>query len=129
MDSIADALTCIRNATRSRQTKVALKHSKLIERIMEILQAEGYIRKFQVIQEGSVRMIRAYLRFDPRYGYAIRELRRISKSSQRVYCGWRDIPQVRNGLGVNILSTSRGVMTGASAKQAKLGGEVLCTVF
>ena len=129
MDLIADALTRVRNATRSRQTKVVLRHSKLVERIMEILQAEGYIRKFQVLQEGPVRVIRAYLRFDPQQGYAIRELRRISKPSQRIYCGWQSIPQVKNGLGLNILSTSRGVMTGEAAKQAHVGGEVLCSIF
>jgi small subunit ribosomal protein S8 len=129
MDLISDALTRIRNAAQARQTKVDLQHSKLVERIMVILQTEGYIRKFQVVEEGPARVVRVFLRFDPAYGYAIQDLRRISKPSKRVYCGRDEIPDVRSGLGISIISTSKGVMTGVSARTAGVGGEVLCTIF
>lgn len=129
MDMISDSLTRIRNATCARQTKVDLRHTKLVERMMEILQTEGYIRKFQVAQEGVARVIRVFLRHDNTSGYAIREIHRISKPCKRVYYSCRDIPQVKSGLGIHILTTSKGVMTDENARKAGVGGELLCSVF
>ena len=129
MDLISDTLTRIRNAAQAGHTRVQLRHSKLIERMVEILRDEGYVRKFQVLSDGPIKEIRAYLRKDAKNGYAMTESKRISKSSRRVYCGHKDLPVVKNGLGVCIVSTSKGVMTAENARSNRLGGEILCTVF
>lgn len=129
MDWVADSLTRVRNAVQADHTRVTLRHTRLVEQIMDMLQKEGYIRKFQVIAEGAKKEICVYLRFGAQHGNAIHFCRQVSKSSRRVYRGYKELPVVKNGLGTCIVSTSRGVMTAEEARKIRVGGEVLCTVF
>ena len=129
MDLIADALTKVRNAIQARHTRVNVRYSKVIGKIAEIMQKEGYIRKFQVLADGDKKEIRLFLRTNPQYGYAIRDCQRVSRGSRRVYRGYKDLPDVKSGLGTCIVSTSKGVMTVEEARKDHIGGEVLCTLF
>ncbi len=126
-DPIADMLVRIRNAQMVGHTEVAMPASKLKASIAEVLKSEGYIEDFALRENGSVKELRIGLKY-----YAgkpvIERLERVSKPGLRVYRGRDDIPRVMNGLGVAILSTSRGVMTDRKARADGVGGEVLCIV-
>jgi small subunit ribosomal protein S8 len=127
-DPIGDMLTRIRNA-RCAASPRSTPASKLRARVLDVLADEGYIRGYEATtgKDGhpAFEISLKYYEGTP----VIRELKRVSKPGRRVYLGVGDIPQVRQGLGVSIVSTSKGVMTDASARQANVGGEVLCTVF
>ena len=101
----------------------------MLVRITEILKSEGYLTDFETLEEGPQGQIVVHLRYLNDRSNAIRTLRRVSKPSRRRYVRATEIPRVKNGLGIAILSTSRGVMTGAAARQANVGGELLCTVW
>ena len=126
-DPIADMLTRIRNAQMVGHTEVSMPSSKLKLSIAQVLKDEGYIEEFAVREESAMRQLRIGLKY-----YAgkpvIERIERVSKPGLRVYKGRDDIPRVMNGLGVAILSTSRGVMTDRKARAAGIGGEVLCIV-
>ena len=126
-DPIADMLTRIRNAQQSERQLVAMPASKVKSAIAQVLKDEGYIEEFAVREESAMRQLRIGLKY-----YAgrpvIERLERVSKPGLRVYKGRDDIPRVMNGLGVAILSTSRGVMTDRKARGLGVGGEVLCIV-
>ncbi len=128
-DPIADMLTRIRNAVAARHPKVDVPASRLKMEIARILKDEGYILNYKPTEEGSKKLIRIYLKYSPGKVPAITHIERVSKPGCRVYVGSREVPRVRGGLGINILTTPKGVMTGAAARKAKVGGEVLCQVW
>jgi len=127
-DPIADMLTRIRNAIRARHQRLDMPSSKLKVEIARILKEEGYISNFKVVEEGKKKVLRVFARYGTRGESVISTLMRVSRPGRRVYVGSREIPKVMGGLGVNILTTPRGVMTGKSARKSGVGGEVLLTV-
>ena len=127
-DPIADMLTRIRNGIRARHARVEMPSSKLKVEVARILKEEGYISSFKVAEEGKKKTLRVVLRYDTDGESVISTLDRVSKPGRRVYASARQIPRVLGDLGINILTTPRGVMTGKSARKAGVGGEVLCSV-
>ncbi len=127
-DPIADMLTRIRNAIKARHPKVDVPASKLKTEIARILKVEGYILNFKMAEDGAKKTIRIYLKYQANNRPVISELTRVSRPGCRVYVGHEDIPPVLGGLGVNIMTTPRGLMTGRDARKAGLGGEVLCEI-
>ena len=133
-DPIADMLTRIRNAVTAKHTRVDMPASRIKADIARILQDEGYIQGFKVLDEsdgksGASKSLRLFLKYGPHGEKVISGLERISRPGRRVYFGKADVPDVLGGLGTSILTTSRGVMTGRAAKKAGVGGEVLCNVW
>jgi small subunit ribosomal protein S8 len=135
-DPISDMLTRIRNGVSAKHARVDMPASKLKAEIARILQDEGYIQGFRLMQEPAEKdgrqprqIIRLFLKYGPRGEKVITGIERISRPGRRVYLGVDDVPAVLGGLGTNILTTSRGVMTGRAAKKAGVGGEVLCNVW
>ena len=128
-DPIADMLTRIRNSQMRGKSVVSTPASKLRVRVLEVLADEGYIRGFEEVKgddgHPAIEISLKYYEGEP----VIRELKRVSKPGRRVYMGVNDIPVVRQGLGVSIVSTPKGVMSDQAARSANVGGEVLCTVF
>jgi small subunit ribosomal protein S8 len=128
-DPLGDMLTRIRNGQMAQKSAVKAPGSKLRENVLEVLRREGYIRGFEAHDlGGGKRELSIELKYhngEP----VIRELRRVSKPGRRIYAGLKDLPQVYNGLGIAILSTPRGVLSDAEAREARVGGEILCTVF
>lgn len=129
MDPIADMLTRIRNALKARHPKVDVPASRLKMDIARILKEEGYIANFKMAEEGVRKTIKIYLKYTPDNQPVIAKLERVSRPGCRVYVGRREIPRVLGGLGVNILTTPRGVMTGRKAHQEGVGGEILCQIW
>jgi small subunit ribosomal protein S8 len=128
-DPIADFLTRIRNGARARHPRVDVPSSNLKVEIARILKDEGYVANFKVVEEKGKRTLRVFLRYTSDRRSVITDLRRVSKPGARRYTGKLGIRQVMGGMGVSILSTPRGVMTGQSARKEGLGGEVLCEVW
>jgi len=128
-DPISDFLTRVRNAIQARHTSLRVPKSNMLARIAQILDHEGYIDSIELIERKPQGEILVHLKYLQDRTNAITTMRRVSKPSRRQYVGVRDIPRVKNGLGIAILSTSRGVMTGAEVRQAKVGGEELCTIW
>lgn len=127
-DPLGDMLTRIRNAQMRGMDKVITPASKLRARVLDVLQGEGYIRGYAEIEKDGHKHIEIELKyFDG--APVIAEIRRISKPGRRVYSSQSDIPLVRNGLGISILSTSKGVMSDNTARNENVGGEILCRVF
>lgn len=127
-DPVADMLTRIRNGIRARHGRVDLPSSKLKVEIARILKEEGYIGNFKVAEEGKKRVLKVFLRYGTDGRSVISNLERVSTPGRRVYVGAGEIPKVLGGLGINIMTTPRGVMTGKGARRAGVGGEVLCSV-
>jgi small subunit ribosomal protein S8 len=128
-DPIADMLTRIRNALGARHQKVDVPVSKLKLEIARILREEGFINNYKLIGDGARKSIRIYLRYGPKGEQVVSKLERISRPGCRVYTPSARIPKVLGGLGINILSTSRGLMTDRQARREKVGGELLCRVY
>jgi small subunit ribosomal protein S8 len=132
-DPIADMLSRIRNATVGRHTRVEMPSSRLKVEIARILESEGYIQGFKVLEPEAGERIQAHLRLFLKYGpkgeRVIIGIQRVSRPGRRVYFGRDDVPDVLAGLGTSILTTSRGVMTGREAIKVGVGGEVLCNVW
>jgi len=132
-DPIADMLARIRNATTSRHNRVDMPSSRLKVEIARILQNEGYIQGFKVLEaepgERVQAQLRVFLKYGPRGERVITGIERVSRPGRRVYAGRDDVPDVLAGLGTAILTTSRGVMTGREATKVGVGGEVLCNVW
>ena len=127
-DPLGDMLTRIRNGQRAKKDSVLSPASKLRANVLEVLQREGYIRGYSEDASGKHPALRIELKYfegEP----AIKHVARVSKPGRRVYAGAREIPSVRNGLGVSVVSTPKGVMSDAAARAANVGGEVLCRVF
>ncbi len=127
-DPIADMLTRIRNGIGAHHQRIEMPSSKLKVEIARILKDEGYISNYKMSEEGKKRVLRIFLRYGEGGRNIISTLDRVSKPGRRVYVAAREIPKVMGGIGINILTTPRGVMTGKSARQAGVGGEVLCNV-
>lgn len=127
-DQIGDFITRIRNAGKAGKKTVEAPKSKIKTYIAEILKDQGYIEDFEIIDEGVQSTIKVYLRYYLRKP-VIKEIKRISKPGRRVYVPAARLPRVKNGLGIAIISTSKGVMVGKHARKLKVGGEVLCTVW
>ncbi|MDE3108409.1 MAG: 30S ribosomal protein S8 [Acidobacteriota bacterium] len=128
-DPIADFLTRIRNGVRARHPRIDVPSSNLKVEIARILKDEGYVANFKVGEEKGKRTLRVFLRYTSDRRSVITDLRRVSKPGARRYTGKSGIRQVMGGMGVAILSTPRGVMTGQAARKGGLGGEVLCEVW
>jgi len=128
-DPIADMLARIRNAVSAKHSRVDVPASKLKLEIARILKEEGYINNFVLKGEGAKRMIRIFLRYDARGTSSITHLQRVSRPGRRVYVGSHQIPRVLGGFGINIVSTSRGLMSGKTARKENIGGEVLAEVY
>jgi small subunit ribosomal protein S8 len=128
-DPIADLLTRIRNAAGARKPSVDVPWSRLKEEIARVLVSEGYLASSTVVEGTPRNVLRLELRYDAQRRPVITGIRRVSRPSLRVYVGVDEIPAVRGGLGVNILSTPRGVLADRDARREHVGGEVLCTVW
>ena len=128
-DPIADMLTRIRNAVRVERPTVDLPMSKVKRGLAEVLKREGYIWDWEEVEDKPSNQIRIYLKYGPNGERVIRHVRRISKPGRRVYSGSTKLRPVLGGLGISILSTSRGVISDREARQRNLGGEVLCEVW
>jgi small subunit ribosomal protein S8 len=122
-------LTRIRNAQLARHPKVDVPASRLKMDIARILKEEGFITNFKLAEDGAKRSIRIYLKYTPGNVPLISRIERVSRPGCRVYVGSKEVPRVLGGLGVNILTTPKGVMTGSSARKENVGGEVLCQVW
>jgi small subunit ribosomal protein S8 len=128
-DPIADMLTRVRNALKARHQKVDVPASKLKMELARILKEEGYIVNYKMAEDGAQRTIRLYLKYTPANMPAIAKIERVSRPGCRVYVGSDDIPRVLGGLGINILTTPQGVMTGRDARKNNVGGELLCQIW
>ncbi len=128
-DPIADMLTRVRNAIIARHAKVDVPASRLKNEIARILREEGYILNYKLTEEGAKRYIRLYLKYTPANLPVISRIERVSRPGCRVYVGSKDIPRILGGLGINILTTPKGVMTGTTARKEGVGGEVLCQIW
>ncbi|HJY18612.1 MAG: 30S ribosomal protein S8 [Xanthobacteraceae bacterium] len=127
-DPIGDLLSRIRNAQMRNKSKVSSPNSKLRESVLEVLKVEGYIRGYAVVEKDGRSEIEIELKYfdgEP----VIREIERVSKPGRRVYTSVKNMPRINNGLGVTIVSTPKGVMADHDARDANVGGEILCTVF
>ena len=127
-DPIADLLTRIRNAIHARQASVQVPYSRMKHEIVRILKEEGYIENCMVEHSGAHRNIKIVLRYHSKNQSPISVIQRISRSGCRVFCDKGTIPVVLGGLGINILTTSKGVMTGRKARESGVGGELLCEI-
>lgn len=128
-DPIADMLTRIRNANTSKHKTVDIPASNMKKAIAEILFEEGYIKAFEVIENENQGIIRITIKYDEKGSRVIAGLKRISKPGLRVYASNEELPRVLNGLGIALISTSKGIMTDKKAREASLGGEVLAYIW
>jgi small subunit ribosomal protein S8 len=128
-DPIADLLTRIRNAARAKHPRVDLPSSKLKVEVARILKDEGYLSNYKVVEEKGKKTLRVFLRYTPDRRSVITDLRRVSRPGSRRYIGKTGIRPVVGGMGISILSTPRGLMTGQSARKAGVGGELMCEVW
>jgi len=128
-DPIADMLTRVRNALKARHQKVDVPASKLKMELARILKEEGFITNYKIAEDGAQRSIRIYLKYTPANQPAISHIERVSRPGCRVYVGSKEIPRVLGGLGINILTTPKGLMTGRDARKENTGGELLCQVW
>ena len=128
-DSIADMITRIRNANSAKHDSVDIPASSIKKAIARILLDEGYIKNFQVIEDNKQGVIRIVLKYGPNKSHVVTGLRRVSKPGLRIYASCEDMPKVMKGLGIAIVSTSKGVMTDRQARKENVGGEVLAFVW
>ncbi|MFH1675316.1 MAG: 30S ribosomal protein S8 [Pseudomonadota bacterium] len=128
-DPLADMLTRIRNGSTANFNRVDVPASKLKISVVKILKSEGYIKNYKLIKDGKQGFVRIYLKYSETNQSAIVGMKRHSKPSRRIYVKQKDIPLILNGMGIAILSTSRGVLTDREAKKQNLGGELLCAVW
>ena len=127
-DPIADALTRIRNALAARHETVNVRASKSCEGLCRVLKEEGYIQDYKRIEDNKQGLVRVYLKYGRMGEDVVTEIKRISKPGRRVYSGVEDLPQPLGGLGIAIVSTSKGVLSDRECRQQNVGGEILCTV-
>ena len=127
-DPIADMLTRIRNGVRVNKVQVQVNASKICEGIASVLKKEGYIEDFDRIDDGHQGILRITLKYDPQGQPIIHEITRTSKPGRRIYSPVDKLPRILGGMGITVVSTSKGVMSDRSCREAKVGGEILCTV-
>jgi small subunit ribosomal protein S8 len=128
-DIIADGLTRIRNAAMRKMEVTQLLYSKLMEDILKVFQEKGYIESFKVIEDGNKKFINVTLKYDENGDSVINEVKRISKPGRRVYKGYEDIKNFKNGFGTLVVSTNKGVLANDEAYRQKVGGEVICSIW
>jgi small subunit ribosomal protein S8 len=128
-DPIADMLTRIRNAVRIKSRQVNIKCSKVCMAIASVLKTEGYIEDFDRIEDGNQGILRVTLKYDQTGRSAIEQIKKVSRPGRRVYSSVADLPVVMNGMGIAVVSTSKGMMSDKSCRQANIGGEIMCTVY
>jgi len=128
-DPLADLLVRIRNGMRAKLDQVSVPASRMKLEIVRILKSEGYLQKYEMIDDKKQGTLRLTLRYGPKREPVIRGLKRISRPGVRIYVGVNEIPRVMGGMGTVVLSTSRGLLTGREARRRRIGGEVLCTVW
>lgn len=128
-DPIADMLTRVRNAIKARHPKVDVPASKLKIEIARILKEEGYIMNYKVAEEGARKTIKIYLKYQANNQSVISRIERVSRPGSRVYAAHDEVPRVLGGLGVSILTTPKGILTGRDARKQHVGGEILCQVY
>jgi small subunit ribosomal protein S8 len=128
-DPIADFLSRIRNAIHARKDRVEAPWSRLKESVAKVLQEEGFVGEYSVSEEGQKAILRLWLKYDAKGQPIVTGLKRVSRPGRRVYVGANEIPLVQNGLGVNVLSTSSGILVDRQARKMHVGGEILCSVW
>lgn len=128
-DPIADMLTRVRNAAQAKHQKVDMPASRLKIEIARILKDEGYIAHFKTTEEGGKSLLTVFLKYGPKGEKVISSIERVSRPGCRVYVSKSEIPKVLGGLGINILTTSHGIMTGKQARRQGFGGELLCNIY
>tara|TARA_B100001248_G_scaffold253639_1_gene231111 strand:- start:1655 stop:2044 length:390 start_codon:yes stop_codon:yes gene_type:complete len=129
MDTVAEFLTRIRNAVRANHEKVDVPSSNLRKGIAAVLKENGYIRNYKVVNDGRQGMMRVYLKYTEDGESVIEQIQRVSTPGRRRYVNVTEIPKVRNGYGLAVLSTNKGIVSGRQAHKENVGGEVLCTVW
>jgi small subunit ribosomal protein S8 len=129
MDPIADLLTRIRNGSRASHEKIDIPHSKVKEGVAQVLKQLGFIKNIRVVKDNKQGMMRVYLKYDADGNSAVTYLKRESRPGLRKYVKAEKIPEVRTGFGVAIISTSSGIMSGQQAKEKRMGGEYICSVW
>lgn len=128
-DPVADMLTKIRNGSLARHEKVDITSSKLKLQIVKILKNEGFIKNFKKVSKDGISCLRVYLKYDDKQAPVIHGIDRVSTPSRRVYSGYKEMPRIYNGLGIVVVSTSSGVLTGRKAAEKQVGGELICKVW
>jgi small subunit ribosomal protein S8 len=128
-DPISDLLTRVRNAVKARQRKVDVPPSNLKVAIVEIWMKSGFIRNYKLYRQDNQGILRIYLKYVGKGRPVIQGLKRVSKPSRRVYLSYEKLPKVLGGIGVGIVSTNKGILTDVGARESKLGGELLCTIW
>ncbi|AHH04914.1 30S ribosomal protein S8 [Borrelia miyamotoi] len=127
--SVGDMLTKIRNASRVKHESVDLKMSKINKSILELLKEEGYIKNYNIFDKKGISFIKATLNYDSKRNPAINRIDAISTPGRKVYSSYKNMPRIKNGYGILIVSSSKGVITGKQAKDNKVGGELICSVW
>ncbi|AGT26991.1 30S ribosomal protein S8 [Borrelia miyamotoi] len=127
--SVGDMLTKIRNASRVKHESVDLKMSKINKSILELLKEEGYIKHYNIFDKKGISFIKATLNYDSKRNPAINRIDAISTPGRKVYSSYKNMPRIKNGYGILIVSSSKGVITGKQAKDNKVGGELICSVW
>jgi len=128
-DPIADMLTRVRNAGKARFNSVDIPGSNMKIELARVMKEEGYIRNYKFIKDGKQGILRVYLKYADDQSHVIQELTRVSKPSRRVYVGAGGVKTVYNGMGIAVLSTSKGILTDKQARKDQIGGEVICNIF
>lgn len=128
-DPLSDLLTRLRNGMRAGHERVDVPSSRVKEAVLKVLEAEGYIASFRKVQEGGRPVLRVGLKYDPEGEPIVSGIERVSRPGRRIYAKAEAIPEVLGGLGVSLVSTSKGIVTDKAARQARLGGEVLCNIW
>jgi len=128
-DPVADLLTCIRNGLHAHKERVEVPWSRLKEAVVKTVVQEGFLKEYSTAEEKGHRFLRIWLKYDASGKPVLRGIKRVSKPSLRTYVGAEQIPSVQNGLGVSVLSTSRGVLAGREARTLRIGGEILCNMW
>lgn len=128
-DPVADMLTKIRNGSLAKHEKVDITNSKLKLQIIKILKNEGFIKNFKKVSKDGISCLRVYLKYDENQAPVIHGIDRVSTPGRRVYSGYKDMPRIFNGLGIVVVSTSSGVLTGRKAAEKQVGGELICKVW
>jgi small subunit ribosomal protein S8 len=128
-DPIADMLTRVRNAGKAKFNSVDIPGSKMKTELARVMKEQGYIRNYKFIKDGKQGILRVYLKYADDQSHVIQEIHRVSKPSRRVYVGAGDVKSFYNGMGISVLSTSKGVLTDRQARKENVGGEVVCNIF
>ena len=128
-DPIADMLTRVRNAGKAKFNSVDIPGSKMKTELARVMKEQGYIRNYKFIKDGKQGILRIYLKYTDDNAHVIQEINRVSKPSRRVYVGAGDVKSFYSGMGVSVLSTSKGILTDKQARKEHVGGEVICNIF